>query len=273
MRRALLCRVQTFRAALWVVGSASVLAAAAAEALPSESELARQTQNPVANLISVPFQDTTSYAVGPRERVQNVLNIQPVIPIGLGEDWNLITRTVLPIVSQPSFVREQQRQDGIGDTSISAFLSPQRPAFGGLTWGLGPALNVPTASDERLGSDRWGAGVTAVGLFAKGQVVAGALVSNVFGLEGRSFSRFLLQPFVSYNFPQGWYATSSPIVTADWSRSDDAWLVPVGGGLGKVQRIGKLPVNLSAQAFYHAEKPEFAGDWSTRFQVQLLFPR
>lgn len=259
-----------------VVGiQAFVVAAFASSAsfAESESELAKRTQNPVADLVSVPFQAATSYRVGPRERAQNVLNIQPVVPFGVNESWNVITRTILPIVSQPSFVRGQARQDGIGDISVSTFLSPSKPAFDRLIWGAGPVIVLPTASDDRLGADQWGAGLTAVALVAQGPIVTGALVNNVFSLEGRTFSQFLLQPFFAYNFPGGWYTTSSPIVTADWSRADDAWLVPVGGGFGKVHRFGKLPVNLSVQAFYNAEKPQFAGDWSTRFQLQLLFPR
>lgn len=132
---------------------------------------------------------------------------------------------------------------------------------------------MPTASNDRLGADQWAAGLTAVALVSQGPIVAGALVNNVFSLEGRSSSAFLLQPFLSYNFSHGWYVSSSPIITADWARSDDAWLVPVGGGFGKVHRFGPLPVNLSVQAFYNAEKPRAAGDWSTRFQVQFLFPR
>lgn len=91
-------------------------------------------------------------------------------------------------------------------------------------------------------------------------------------LEGDDFSRFLLQCFVNYNLPGGWYLVISPIMTADWEGDHDAWTVPLGGGFGKIHRFGKLPVNFSAQAFYNAEKTEFGGDWSTRFQVQLLFP-
>lgn len=272
-RRSELCR-----AIARVVGISGIVLGLAFGALPaaaeeSESDLARRTQNPIANLISVPFQTNTTYRVGPREKVQNVLNIQPVAPFTLSERWNLITRTIVPIVSQPSFVRGQARQDGIGNISASGFFSPVAPAFGGLIWGAGPVVSLPTASDERLGADQWAAGLTAVGLVSRGSIVAGALVNNVFSLEGRTSSAFLLQPFLSYNFTHGWYVTTSPIVTADWSRSDDAWLVPVGGGFGKVHRFGRLPLNLSAQVFYNAEKPEAAGDWSTRFQVQLLFPR
>jgi hypothetical protein len=152
------------------------------------AELARAVQNPVANLISVPFQNNTAYNFGPRDRTQNVHNIQPVIPFSVNEDWNLITRTILPIVSQPSFVRGQDRQNGIGDTTLSLFASPVKPAAGRLIWGGGPIALIPTASDDRLGPGKWGAGVSAVGLTMIGPMVAGAVVSNVWSLEGETLA-------------------------------------------------------------------------------------
>jgi hypothetical protein len=240
----------------------------------SEEELAKKTQNPVASLISIPFQNNTSYKFGPRERTQNVMNIQPVIPISINEDWNLITRTILPVVSQPSFVRGQDRQNGVGDTTLTLFASPVKPVGGEVIVGGGPVLNIPTASDDRLGADLWGLGLSAVALTMQGPVVTGALISQTWNLEGDDFSRFLLQPFLNYNLPGGWYLASGPILTADFEARHDAWTVPVGGGFGKVHRFGKLPpVNLSFQAFYNAEKPQDGADWSTRLQLQLLFPK
>lgn len=209
----------------------------------------------------------------PRDRTQNVLNIQPVVPFSLTEDWNLITRTILPVVSEPSRAPGQDRQNGVGDTTLTLFASPAEPVAGRLLFGAGPVVNIPTASDDRLGADAWGLGVSAVGLTTAGPVVAGALVSQQWNLEGDDFSRFLLQPFFNYNLPDGWYLSSAPIITADFDRDDDAWTVPVGGGFGKVHFFGKLPLNLSFSAFYNVEKPAFGGDWSTRFQVQLLFPK
>ncbi len=183
------------------------------------------------------------------------------------------TRTIIPIVSQPSFASGQDRKTGTGDISLSLFASPVKPAAGRLIWGAGPVVLVPTASDDRLGADKWGAGLTVLGLTVWGPVVAGSLFSNVWNLEGDDFSVFTWQYFVNYNFPGGWYLSSSPIITANWEEEHDAWTVPFGGGFGKVHRFGKLPVNLSFQAFYNAEKPKFGPDWSTRFQVQLLFPK
>ena len=240
----------------------------------SEQELAKKTQNPVADLISLPFQNNTSYKFGPRERTQNVTNIQPVIPISINEDWNLITRTILPVISQPSFARGQDRQNGVGDTTLTLFASPVKPVGGQVIVGGGPVINIPTASDDRLGPDLWGLGISAVALTMQGPIVAGGLISQTWNLEGEDFSNFLLQPFLNYNLPGGWYLSTSPIMTANFEASDDAWSVPVGGGFGKVHRFGKLPpVNLSFQAFYNAEKPQDGADWSTRLQLQLLFPK
>ncbi len=262
-----------FLSALIVSLAIAIPMSSAAEEL-TEDELAKKTQNPIADLISLPFQNNTSYKSGPRERTQNTLNIQPVVPIGLGENFTLITRTIIPIVSQPSTARGESRQDGIGDTSLSLFLSPKKPLFGALIFGAGPVFNIPTASDDALGADKWGMGLTAVGLTMQGPVVAGLLISNTWSLEGEDFSRFLLQPIFNYNLSGGWYLTSVPIMTADWEAEDNAWLVPVGGGFGKVHRIeGFPPMNIQVQAFYNAEKPKNGADWSTRFQLQLLFPK
>lgn len=164
-----------------------------AEGEDTTAELAKATQNPVANLISVPFQNNTGYNFGPRDRTQNTLNIQPVIPLSINEDWNLITRTIFPIVSQPSFARGQDRNTGTGDTSLSLFASPVKPTGGHLIWGAGPVFLIPTASDDRLGTDKWGAGITAVGLTMKGPLVAGSLFSNLWNLEGSNFSFFTWQ--------------------------------------------------------------------------------
>lgn len=240
------------------------------------AELARAVQNPVANLISLPFQNNTNFEWGPDERVQNVLNIQPVLPFQIAEGWNLITRTILPIVSQPGVLPGQDRETGLGDTTFTAFLSPA--ASGKLLWGAGPIFLLPTATDDRLGSDKWGLGPSLVVLTMPGNWVIGSLFSNVWSVGGsgdRDVNLFTWQYFVNYNLPNGWYLASAPINTANWEadRGSDVWTVPVGGGFGKIVRIGRLPVNLSIQGFYNVVRPEVVGEWSGRFQVQLLFPK
>jgi hypothetical protein len=244
------------------------------------SELARAVQNPIADLISLPFQNNTNFEFGPRERTQNVLNIQPVIPFSLGEDWLAITRTILPIVSQPSLFRGQDRKTGLGDALFTAFLSPSdRDLWIGkkVLWGAGPAILLPTSTDDRLGAGELGAGPSAVFLAMPGKWVIGSLFSQVWSFTGDSdVSVFTWQPFVNYNMADGWYLTSAPLVTANWKASaSDTWTVPLGGGLGRVFRLGSLPpTNASLAAFYNVENPDNVGpEWSLRFTLQFLFPR
>jgi len=244
----------------------------------SAEDLAKKVQNPVADLISVPFQNNFNFDVGPEDDLQYVLNIQPVIPIKLSADWNLITRTIVPVISQPGFTSDQDRVNGIGDIQFTGFLSPSNSE--GLIWGVGPIVQFPTNTNDRLGNDRWGLGASAVGLrLSKGSPwVYGVLVNNVWSVGGSgsdpSYSNFLLQPFVNYNYPGGFYLVSAPIITADWKAdSGDRWTVPLGGGVGKIVHFGRLPVNFQLQAFYNVATPDNGADWQLRFQFQLLFPK
>ncbi len=240
-------------------------------------ELAKATQNPLANLISLPFQNNTNFDFGPLEKSQNILNIQPVWPVELNDDWNFITRTILPIISQPGVVPGQSRKNGIGDTTFSGFFSPKKPTSGGMIWGAGPVILLPTATDDRLGSDQWGVGPSVVLIKMPGQWVIGSLFSQVWsmgGSGGEEVSVFTWQPFINYNRPNGSYFTTAPLITANWNASSsDTWTIPLGGGMGKIFKIGKRPVNGQISAYYNVEKPDFGADWQLRIQLQLLFPK
>jgi hypothetical protein len=281
-------RTHVLKGALFALITALAAPALAAELLgdgvieageDETAELARAVQNPVASMISLPFQNNTDFDFGPRNGTLNVTNVQPVWPFTLNEDWNLITRTIFPIVSQPSLRHGQDRETGIGDTTFTAFLSPSSPFRGKLIWGAGPVLLAPTASDDRLGADKWGLGPSAVLLAMPGDFVVGSLISQVWSTGGsgkNDVSVFTWQPFVNYNLPDGWYLTSSPLVTANWEadRSSDEWTVPLGGGIGKIFRIGSLPpMNAQVQGFYNAARPDAVGRANLRLQLQLLFPR
>jgi hypothetical protein len=257
---------------------ATAMAGPAAAQQPASTEaLARAAQNPLANLVSVPFQNNTNFGVGPRDGTQNVLNIQPVVPFSLGKDWNLITRTIVPIITQPGFEAGQGTTTGLGDIQLTGFLSPSTSE--GLIWGAGVIGQLPTNSNDRLGNDRWGLGPSAVVLrMDEGSPwVYGFLVNNVWSVGGGSdpkYNNFLLQPFVNYNLLDGWYLTSSPVITADWEApSSQRWTVPLGGGVGKIVHFGRLPVNLQLQGYYNVEKPDNGADWTLRFQIQFLFPK
>ena len=236
------------------------------------AELARAVQNPVASLISLPFQSNVDFNFGPRDKTLHTLNIQPVWPFKLNENWNLITRTIVPVVSQPAIFPGQDRETGVGDTTFTAFFSPA--GAGKWIWGVGPVALIPTNTDSRLGPDVWGAGAGAVVLTMPGRWVVGSLFSNIWDIDGDTeVNLFTWQYFVNYNLDDGWYLTSSPIITANWEApSGEEWTVPIGGGFGRIFRVGKQPMNASFQYFYNLEEPEFVGDWSIRLQLQLMFP-
>ncbi|NQT82616.1 neuromedin U [bacterium] len=239
-----------------------------------DPDLAKASQNPVSDLISLPFQNNTNFDVGPFDRTQNILNIQPVYPFNVGK-WNLINRTIAPLIYQP--IGENDDEFGLGDINHTTFLSPAAP--GKVIWGAGPVLSFPTATDDVLGTEKWSAGPSVVALTMPGRWVLGGLVSNLWSFAGDSdrahVNQMLLQHFVNYNFDKGWYLTSAPILTANWKvDSDNRWTVPFGIGVGKIFRIGKQPINRSLQFYYNVEKPDTTGaDWAFRFQVQFLFPK
>lgn len=240
----------------------------------TSSDLAKAAQNPVGSLISLPFQNNTTFDVGPADRTQNVLNIQPVWPFSVSKNWNVITRTIVPLISQPA--PGSDRTNGLGDINLTAFLSPSAP--GKLIWGAGPILVMPTATDDVLGTDKWSLGPSVVLLTMPKQWVLGVLMNNIWSVGGSSdapdVNSFLLQYFVNYNYPNGFYWTTAPIITANWEASSgDRWTIPFGGGAGKLFKIGRRPVNASVSAYYNVEKPDAGGNWTLRIQVQLLFPR
>ena len=267
------------RTQMLMAGFCAALLALAAPALAemSAEELAKLAQNPVGNLISVPFQNNTNFNFGPEKGTQNILNIQPVYPIHASPDWNIITRTILPVISQPSLGPGDSRTNGIGDLQFSAFLSPANP--GEWIWGAGPIIQAPTHSDD-LGNDHWGLGPSFVVLhLAKGDPwVYGVLLNNVWSVgsgNGQpSYNNGLIQPFLNYNLPDGTYLTTSPIVTIDWKAdSSQQVTLPLGGGVGKIFHFGKLPVNAQISAYYNVVRPDNAANWQLRAQVQLMFPK
>jgi hypothetical protein len=256
----------------------SEAATASTEAAPSSDsaeDLAKKTQNPVADLYSFPFQDNIGFNYGPTQAVQNVMNFQPVIPLHFGP-LNVITRTIFPIITQPSFIPGAGGTTGLGDTTFTAFLSP---AGGGtdLIWGVGPVVTFPTATSPLLGSQStYGLGVSVVVLSMQGPWVFGALANNVWSVAGDSANNFLLQPFVNFNFKGGWFLTTSPIITANWEASSgNQWIVPFGGGGGKLQFFGKVPINFTAQAYWNGVHPNSQdalpyADWTLRLQATLI---
>lgn len=242
----------------------------------SSEGLAKKTQNPVSDLISVPFQNNFNFGVGPENDVQWILNIQPVAPVRIAENWTLINRPIIPLIYQPELTSGTGSEFGLGDIQYQSYLSPAHP--GKWIWGAGAALSFPSATASQLGTGKWSAGPGVVVLTMPGHFVLGALANQVWSYAGwgdRNVSQMLIQPIINYNLPKGWYLSSIPIITANWEADgSNRWTVPVGGGVGKILKVGKLPINTQLQAFYNVEKPEVSGaDWQLRFQFQFLFPK
>ncbi len=238
--------------------------------------IAKKIQNPIGDVYSFPFQSNTNFGYGPHGGAQEILNIQPVIPLHVTPNWNVITRTILPLVWNPDLSPIPSVPFGTAPTTFSAFVSPAKPVNGWL-WGVGPVIQIPTISSPTLGSSVWGAGPTAVLVYMHGPVVAGVLANNVWSLGGthgpggNSYNAFLAQPFANYNFRGGWYVGSSPVITADWEAKGTKWTVPIGANAGRVVRIGKLPVNVLVGAYYNVVRPTYGADWQLRTQVTLIF--
>lgn len=241
------------------------------------ARLAKLSQNPVGNLISVPFQLNNNYNVGDSGRTQSILNIQPVIPFHLNPKWNLITRTIIPVIWQPDNA-SSGTTTGVGDINLSLFLSPAAP--GKVIWGVGAALAFPTGSPADLSAGKWTAGPSFVVLTMPGPWVVGLLANNTWSYTGWSdrpaVSLFYSQVFLNYNFKKtGWYLTTAPVITANWmaASAGDVWTVPLGGGGGKLVRLGKLPLNCNVSYYGYVTKPTGGPNSTLRVQVAVLLPK
>ena len=249
--------------------------AAPAAGQPSAADLAKQLANPIASLISLPFQSNWEFGVGPEEKTRSVLNVQPVMPFTLNKDWNLIARVIFPITSQPPLVVGGTTSFGISDLVTSFFISP---AKGSLVWGAGPVLLIPMTSNPSLGTERWGAGPTAVVLKQAGPWTIGGLVNHIWSYGGNAdrakVNQTFLQPFVAYGTKTGYTFTLQTESTANWeAASGQKWTVPLNLQVSKVTRLGKRPMSLAVSPGYFLEKPDGGPKWKIRVALTLLFPK
>jgi hypothetical protein len=248
--------------------------APAAAAGDSDADIVKKLNNPVASLISVPFQSNFDFGLGEDDSgFQYKLNFQPVIPIGITEDWNVITRVIMPVIHQ-SDVLGSNRQAGLGDTTPSFFLSPKEPWHSTIL-GAGPVFLFPTATNDLLGTEKWGAGPTAVVLQQRGPWTFGILANHIWSFAGASdradVSNTFLQPFLAYSLPSRTTFTLNSESTYDWE--GEQWTVPFNAMVGQLVRIGKLPVQFQVGARYYAETPRHGPNWGLRFATILVLPK
>ena len=248
-----------------------------------EDDLQAAAQNPVASMYSLPLKLTVDFGAANGEAF--FFNVNPVIPVTVG-DWNLINRAIIPAVISvdgfiegtpdiPSGAPSVDRKTGIGDINYTLFVSPVKSTP---IWGIGPSLNLKTASEDQLGSGKWSAGPSAVMLWQPKWGTFGGLVRQLWSFSGddnrADVNQFLVEPFINYNLEGGWYIAIDPIITANWdATSSQRWTVPVGGGVGKLFTIGKQPINARVEAYYMVERPDNAPDWQVLGTFVFLFPK
>jgi len=245
------------------------------------AELAKKLSNPVAAMISVPFQFNYDENIGPLDRGHRTgLNIQPVIPFAISSNWNMLSRTILPVVDQSNIAPGRGHQFGLGDITQSLFFTPKQPSSSGIVWGVGPAFLIPTATDDLLGSKKWGAGPTAIVLKQGAGWTYGFLLNHIWSFASVNgshdpthpgISSTFFQPFLSYTTPTAWTYGLNAESTYDWKHND--WVVPVNISAGKLTRIGKVPVSFTMGARYWAEHTDISQKgWGVRFVATLILP-
>lgn len=237
------------------------------------SDLAQELTNPIANLITIPVQMNFDNDIGINDQGSKITtNIQPVIPFELSDDWNLITRTIMPVISQDEVFPGTGSQSGLGDINMSLFFSPKKPTANGVIWGVGPVFLFPTATDSLLGGKKWGAGIGGVALTLRGPWTIGGLANHIWSVAGDSdrsdISSTFIQPFVAYTWPSAWTFSVQSESTYNWKT--EKWSIPINVSGAKLVKFGRLPVSLSAGVGYWLESPE-TGPEGIRYRLQANF--
>jgi len=248
---------------------------AATDEKAAAAELAKKLQNPIASLISVPIQNNWDFGYGRENAMRYTANVQPVIPFSISEKWNVVTRTIVPIIYAESPVKGGDDRFGLGDIVQSFFFSPKEPTERGWVWGAGPALLYPSATHETLGGEQFGLGPTAVLLKQQKGWTYGLLANHLWSVAGDGnrddISATYLQPFVSYTTKKFTTFALNTESTYDWENSQ--WTVPVVGQVSQLIKIAKQPVQFALAGKVYADKPDGGPDWGLRFTVTLLFPK
>jgi len=240
-------------------------------------ELAKKLANPISSLISFPLQLNYDENIGPEEEGDIWrLNVQPVIPFSISEDWNVISRTILPVIWQNDIAPGLDDESGLGDTLQSLFFSPKEPTSGGLIWGVGPVFLLPTATEDILGGEKWGTGPTGVVLTQRGPWTFGFLANHIWSFAGDDdrddVNATFMQPFVSYITKSKTTFGLNTESAYDWEHEE--WSVPINATVNQLMKIGKLPIQVGGGIRYWADSPENGPeDWGARVQVTFLFPK
>jgi hypothetical protein len=265
--------MKSYRIQMALLGALAILLllppAAAAQ---SADELAKQTQNPIANLISVPLQGNWDFGLGKRDATGTLLNFQPVMPFALNKSTNIILRVILPMTSQPA--PDGTRINGLSDVVATAFFSPAKT--GKLIWGVGPAMLLPVATNKSLGSEKFGLGPSVVLLTQPGKFTLGLLFNQIWSVAGpedrTDVSTMYLQPFLNYNLGGGLAVGVSSEITTNW-KVDQKVTAPLLFSVSKVTLLGKRPTSFSVAAGPMMASPDGGADWRFRFAVTFLYPR
>ncbi len=266
----------------WVLIFCTIGSGAMAENSAGGDDLRAAVQNPIGSLVSVPFKSSWDY--GAPNGTAYFMNLQPVIPQKM-DNWMLIHRVIIPYISVDGFHSGRpelpnpstgEGASGLGDINYTVFLSPAVPK--GAIWGIGPSISGPSATDTQLGAGKWSAGPSFVILMQPEFGSIGFLTRQLWSFGGQSnrhdVSSFLLEPFINFNLPNGWYLISDMVLTANWEAdSGNQWTVPVGAGVGKLFKIGDQAMNTRIEAYSNIEKPDGAPDWTLSWTLQFLFPK
>ena len=239
------------------------------------ADLAQDLTNPVADIVTIPIQMNYDQSIGLLDdgwKMQT--NVQPVLPFHVTENWNMISRTILPITYQDNIVPGEGSQFGLGDATLSLFFSPHTSS--GVTWGVGPMLLFPTATDSLLGAKKWGAGPSAILLTIRGPLTLGAMSNHIWSFAGDSdrsdINNSFIQPFMAYTWPSAWTFSLQSETTYNWET--EQWAVPVNAAVSKLVTLGRLPVSLQAGAGYWLDAPDTAAEgWRFRFQANFVLPK
>jgi hypothetical protein len=237
-------------------------------------ELAKASQNPVADMNSIPFQFNwyTGGGLGDNTMMQTL--IQPVLPLALSKNWNIVSRTIVPLISAPA--PDGTRAKGLGDIQEQIFFSNTKKHK--VITGFGPVFSFPTSTNEAWSTGQFAVGPTAVALMITKKWVFGAIANNLWRFAGSEsttpINAFFVQPFVNYNFKRGWTVMTAPSITSDWSaESGQQWTVPLGVGVSKITLVGKQPLSIVLQYYHNVVHPDNAGADQVRIAVAFLFPR